>query len=79
METGRLNSDDAHAEFGPFEGHVWLNCAHQGPLPRVALDAARAAIREKGLPHLSKRNRLGRCPNSCAARSRTSSELLLAT
>lgn len=25
-------------QFGPFDGRVWLNTAHQGPLPR--LDAA---------------------------------------
>ena len=27
-----------YADFGPFDGKVWLNCAHQGPLPRVAAD-----------------------------------------
>ena len=32
--------------FGPF-GRVWLNTAHQGPLPRVAADAARLAVAEK--------------------------------
>jgi len=26
--------------FGPFDGGVWLNCAHQGPLPHPARDAA---------------------------------------
>lgn len=31
-------------DFGPFDGRVWLNCAHQGPLPRVAAEAAREAL-----------------------------------
>jgi selenocysteine lyase/cysteine desulfurase len=43
---------DVQDEFGPFEGRVWLNCAHQGPLPHVARDAAEAAIHEKTAPHL---------------------------
>lgn len=38
-------------EFGSFDGRVWLNCAHQGPLPRVAADRARAAIEQKESPH----------------------------
>jgi cysteine desulfurase / selenocysteine lyase len=39
-----------HADFGPFGGRVWLNCAHQGPLPRVAAEEARAAIAWKVCP-----------------------------
>ena len=38
-------------DFGPFDGRVWLNCAHQGPLPRVAAAAAREAIDWKTAPH----------------------------
>src|SRR5207237_7974738 len=38
MQTGY------HADFGPFDGKVWLNCAHQGALPRVAAEEAREAI-----------------------------------
>ena len=38
MQTGY------HADFGPFDGKVWLNCAHQGPLPHVAADEAREAV-----------------------------------
>jgi cysteine desulfurase / selenocysteine lyase len=34
-------------EFGPFDGRVWLNCAHQGPLPRAARIEAEAAIAAK--------------------------------
>lgn len=32
--------------FGPFD-RVWVNTAHQGPLPRVAAEAARLAVEEK--------------------------------
>jgi selenocysteine lyase/cysteine desulfurase len=38
--------------FGPFDGRIWLNAAHEGPLPRVAVAAAEAALREKVTPHL---------------------------
>ena len=41
--------DDA---FGPFDGRVWLNAAHQGPLPRDAVEAAERAVRRKVQPHL---------------------------
>jgi cysteine desulfurase/selenocysteine lyase len=36
--------------FGPFAGEVWLNCAHQGPLPAPARDAALAMIAAKVRP-----------------------------
>ena len=38
-------------DFGPFDGRIWLNAAHQGPLPRVAVEAARCAIELKVAPH----------------------------
>lgn len=38
-------------DFGPFDGRAWLNTAHQGPLPRVAVTAAREAIERKAQPH----------------------------
>lgn len=42
------------ADFGPFEGATWLNCAHQGPLPKVAVAAAQEAIAWKIAPfHLT--------------------------
>ena len=48
-----VDLDRAYAEhFGPFGGRVWLNTAHQGPLPKVALEAARAALEQKARPHL---------------------------
>lgn len=37
-------------DFGPFEGRVWLNCAHQAPLPRCAAEAAREAVGWKERP-----------------------------
>ena len=36
--------------FGPFDGGVWLNCAHQGPLPHPARDAALDAVAAKTAP-----------------------------
>jgi cysteine desulfurase / selenocysteine lyase len=33
------------------DGHVWLNCAHQGPLPSVAADALAEALRWKLGPY----------------------------
>lgn len=40
--------------FGPFGDAIWLNCAHQGPLSRRAVDAVHEAIRWKVLPdHLT--------------------------
>lgn len=38
-------------DFGPFDGHVWLNCAHQGPLPKVAVEQAQLALEQKSAPH----------------------------
>src|SRR5262245_41075417 len=35
---------DCSKDFGPFDGAAWLNCAHQGALPRVAADEAREPI-----------------------------------
>jgi selenocysteine lyase/cysteine desulfurase len=39
------------ADFGPFDGRIWLNAAHQGPLPRAAVEAAQNALRMKVAPH----------------------------
>jgi selenocysteine lyase/cysteine desulfurase len=38
-------------DFGPFNGRTWLDTAHQGAIPRVAADAARAAVAQKSRPH----------------------------
>jgi cysteine desulfurase/selenocysteine lyase len=42
---------DAREDFGPFAGRSWINCSHQGALPRVAAEAAREAIRWKRQPY----------------------------
>jgi len=39
-------------DFGSFSGRIWLNTAHQGPLPKVAVAAARTALEQKVQPHL---------------------------
>jgi selenocysteine lyase/cysteine desulfurase len=41
---------DFRDDFGPFDGKVWLNCAHQGPLPRVAAKEALEAVSWKVRP-----------------------------
>jgi cysteine desulfurase/selenocysteine lyase len=41
----------AAAEFGPFDRRLWFNTAHQGPLPRSAVEAARRAAELKSAPH----------------------------
>lgn len=43
--------ENACEDFGPFDGRIWLNCAHQGPLPRVAVEAAQEALFWKIAPH----------------------------
>jgi selenocysteine lyase/cysteine desulfurase len=42
---------DFSQDFGPFDGRLWLNCAHQGPLPRVAAREAEEAIEWKRAPY----------------------------
>jgi cysteine desulfurase/selenocysteine lyase len=41
----------APGQFGPFDGRVWLNTAHQGPMPRAAVEAAGTAAEMKAAPH----------------------------
>jgi cysteine desulfurase / selenocysteine lyase len=41
---------DYAKDFGPFEDAIWLNCAHQGALPRVAAAEAEEAIAWKRAP-----------------------------
>jgi cysteine desulfurase / selenocysteine lyase len=41
----------AAAQFGPFDDRVWFNTAHQGPLPRPAVEAAARAAALKSAPH----------------------------
>jgi hypothetical protein len=37
--------------FGDFDGRIWLNAAHQGPLPRLAAGGAAEALAAKLAPH----------------------------
>jgi selenocysteine lyase/cysteine desulfurase len=46
----RSDREPLSDEFGPFDGRTWLNCAHQGPLPRPARIEAEAAIAAKVNP-----------------------------
>lgn len=39
-------------DFGPFDGRIWFNCAHQGPMPRSAVVAAQRAVCERTCPYL---------------------------
>jgi cysteine desulfurase / selenocysteine lyase len=47
-----VGSSTGYADgFGDFGGRVWLNAAHQGPLPRLAAEAAGEALAAKLAPH----------------------------
>jgi cysteine desulfurase / selenocysteine lyase len=45
------SSADYADAFGDFDGRIWLNAAHQGPLPRSAAEAAEQALAAKLAPH----------------------------
>ncbi len=53
---------DFRTHFGDFGGRVWLGAAHQGPLPRVAADAAMEAVAWKTTPHLMTTERFNQVP-----------------
>jgi cysteine desulfurase/selenocysteine lyase len=46
-----MSIDRAREDFGQFDGRVWLNCAHQGPLPGVAVTELLEAVEWKVAPH----------------------------
>ncbi len=48
MDIASSFSDD----FECADGRIWLNCAHQGPLPKSAITTAIEAVHQKALPHL---------------------------
>jgi cysteine desulfurase / selenocysteine lyase len=50
-ETREAALARAASMFGPFDGRAWLNTAHQGPLPRPAVDASAHAAALKAAPH----------------------------
>jgi selenocysteine lyase/cysteine desulfurase len=43
--------EDFSPDFGPFNGQIWLNCAHQGALPRPAVQEAYEAVSWKISPY----------------------------
>lgn len=55
------------SDFGPFEDRAWFNCAHQGPLPQVAVSAAQEALRQKTRPHLIRDDDFTTAPNALKA------------
>ncbi len=54
-------------DFGPFGDKVWLNCAHQGAIPRVAARAAEEAIQWKVAPFHLTTERFGEVPRRLRA------------
>ena len=55
---------DYSRDFGPFEDTVWLNCAHQGPLPHVAVTEAQEAIAWKIAPYKMTTERFNQVPQN---------------
>jgi len=51
MDVAATALAGAVSEFGPFDERVWLNTAHQGPIPRRAVEAAGRAAALKAAPH----------------------------
>jgi cysteine desulfurase/selenocysteine lyase len=49
--SGGPSGLEVGGDFGGFEGRAWLNCAHQGPLPLVAVAEAERALADKAAPH----------------------------
>ena len=48
----KLLEKDHRADFAEFDDVIYLDAAHQAPLPRVSVKAAQQAIEWKKLPHL---------------------------
>ena len=53
---------DCREDFSLPEDRIWMNCAHQGPLPRMAALEAREAIDWKSAPHQLTTKRFGEVP-----------------
>ena len=52
----------ANDMFGPFDGRIWLNVAHQGPLPRRARQVLEQAALDKSAPHRMSDESFGAVP-----------------
>ncbi len=53
---------DRRKDFSLPDDRIWMNCAHQGPLPRVAAQEAREAIEWKSAPHQLSTRRFNEVP-----------------
>ncbi|MFV1956202.1 MAG: aminotransferase class V-fold PLP-dependent enzyme [bacterium] len=53
---------DRRKDFSLPDDRIWMNCAHQGPLPRVAAQEAREAIDWKSAPHQLSTRRFNEVP-----------------
>lgn len=53
---------DYSKDFGKFEGRTWLNCSHQGPLPRESVEELCEALSWKISPHHLTSNRFVEIP-----------------
>jgi len=53
---------DYRKDFASFEGNIWLNAAGEGPLPLVAAEALKDAVRFKCQPALADRSRFSSVP-----------------
>jgi selenocysteine lyase/cysteine desulfurase len=52
IKAPAVESSAGYADaFGDFDGRIWLNAAHQGPLPRLAAEAAGDVLAAKLAPH----------------------------
>ena len=45
-----MKNKDFSKDFGTFEDRIWLNCAHQGPIPNTAVEEAEKALSWKTAP-----------------------------
>jgi cysteine desulfurase / selenocysteine lyase len=55
---------DYSIDFGPFENATWLNCAHQGPLPKVAVAQVEEAVAWKIRPYQMTTERFSQVPQN---------------
>src|SRR5689334_354488 len=51
MDVAETALAGAVSQFGPFDERMWLNTAHQRPLPRPAVEATARAAALKAAPH----------------------------
>ena len=54
--------ESLYNEFGPFKERIWLNTAHQGPIPKKAVEAAHKAVEYKASPSLIEDDSFAKIP-----------------